>query len=93
MGPLEPDKKVDMKTYNGGQLPGITVEAVDLSKAQKFPYGGFNVISKSINGGLDRKRRAFVNPFDSSFLAESKSIIKNNAGSPYFGNFEYIAEQ
>jgi hypothetical protein len=64
MGPLEPDVKTDTNTYNGGQLPGITVEATDLSKPQRFPYGGINVISKSINGGLDRRQRTYVNPFE-----------------------------
>lgn len=39
MPPLEPDVPVDNTTYNGGQLPGITVTAPDLSKSQPFPYG------------------------------------------------------
>lgn len=66
--PLEPDVKSDMNTYSGGMLPGITVEAKDLSKPQRFPYGGINVISKPINGGLDTRQRVVVNPFESSDL-------------------------
>ena len=68
---MEVDKPVDTKTYNGGTLPGITVSAINLSKPQPFPYGGINVISKSINGGLDKKQRVFVNPFDKSYLASN----------------------
>lgn len=66
--PLEPDVKSDMNTYSGGMLPGITIEAKDLSKPQRFPYGGINVISKPINGGLDTRQRVVVNPFESSDL-------------------------
>ena len=70
--PLEPDVKSDMNTYSGGMLPGITVEAKDLSKPQRFPYGGINVISKPINGGLDKRQRVVVNPFEGHDLVASK---------------------
>lgn len=69
---LEPDVAADTKTYNGGELPGITVEAADLSKPQRFPYGGINVVSRSINGGLDRKQRAYVNPFEGHDLVAKR---------------------
>ena len=45
-------------------LPGITVVGQNLTKSYPFPYGGINVVSKSINGGLDRRQRVFINPFD-----------------------------
>ena len=55
-------------TRSGGQLPETTVIGTNLSKSYSFPYGGINITSKSINGGLDRKRRIFINPFDKSYL-------------------------
>lgn len=73
---MEPAVKADMNTYNGGQLPGITVEAVDLSKPQRFPYGGINVESKSVRGSLDRKQRTYVNPFEGHNL-----VAKNQEGN------------
>jgi hypothetical protein len=55
-----------------GQLPEVVVEATDLSKYQRFPYGGINVISKPINGGLDRRTRVIVNPFEGHDLVDKK---------------------
>ena len=55
-------------TRSGGQLPETTVIGTNLSKSYSFPYGGINITSKSINGGLSRKRRIFINPFDKSYL-------------------------
>ena len=55
-------------TRSGGQLPETTVIGTNLSKSYSFPYGGINITSKSINGGLARKRRIFINPFDKSYL-------------------------
>lgn len=85
--PFNQDPKITYKTpefvptYNktvpevnviSAKLPGVEVTAPDLSKTQRFPYGGINVVSKSINGGLDRKQRTFVNPFEGHDLVASK---------------------
>lgn len=67
MGPLEPDIKTTYGPYN---LPGVTVTALNLSKPQRFPYGGINVVSKPINGGLDYRRRIYVNPFEGHDLVQ-----------------------
>lgn len=47
MGPLEPDVPVNNTTYGPYNLPGITVIATNLKKAQPFPYGGINVESQN----------------------------------------------
>ena len=49
-------------------LPGITVVGQNLTKTYNFPYGGINILSKPINGGLDRKRTVILNPFERSDL-------------------------
>ena len=56
--------QITIKGIRRANLPGITVVGQNLSKSYPFPYGGINVVSKSINGGLDRKQRVFINPFD-----------------------------
>ena len=56
--------QITIKGIRRANLPGITVVGQNLSKSYPFPYGGINIVSKSINGGLDRKQRVFINPFD-----------------------------
>ena len=60
-------------TRSGGQLPEITVIGTNLSKSHSFPYGGINITSKSTNGGLNKKQRIFINPFDRSYLPYNKT--------------------
>ena len=56
--------QITIKGIRRANLPGITVVGQNLSKSYPFPYGGINVVSKSINGGLDRRQRVYINPFD-----------------------------
>lgn len=76
MGPLEIDTPVDNNTYGPYNLPGVTVTAPNLKKAQLFPYGQINV---EANNG-----KTLAYPSGNSPLQEA--VFRNKAKRQIAGN-------